>query len=83
MVHETIQYSQELSGEAQETCHRVQKSSLDPNVTVLNATKYASMPLWSLGLYCNLTNSDFLKYQEASNLSCTRFLEPQADFLDP
>ena len=42
MVHETIQYSQELSGEAQETCHRVQKSSLDPNVTVLNATKYAS-----------------------------------------
>ena len=42
MVHETIQYSQELSGEAQETCHRVQKSSLDPNITVLNATKYAS-----------------------------------------
>ena len=42
MVHETIQYSQELSGEAQEMCHRVQKSSLDPNVTVLNATKYAS-----------------------------------------
>ena len=38
-----------------------------------------NMPhLWSLGLYCNLTNSDFLKYQEASNLSCTRFLEPQA-----
>ena len=42
MVHDTIQYSQELSGEAQETCNRVQKSSLDPNVTVLNATKYAS-----------------------------------------
>ena len=42
MVQETIQYSQELSGEAQETCHRVQKSSLDPNITVLNATKYAS-----------------------------------------
>ena len=43
MVHETTQYSQELSGEAQETCHRIQKSSLDPNVTVaLNATKYAS-----------------------------------------
>ena len=42
MVHETIQYSQELSGEAQETCHRVQNSSLDDNITVLNATKYAS-----------------------------------------
>ena len=42
-----------------------------------------NMPhLWSLGLYCNLTNSDFLKYQEASKLA-TRFLEPQADFLDP
>ena len=42
-----------------------------------------NMPhLWLLGLYCNLTNSDFLKYQEASKLA-TRFLEPQADFLDP
>ena len=31
-----------------------------------------NMPhLWSLGLYCNLTNSDFLKYQEVSNLFCT------------
>ena len=28
MVQETIQYSQEMSREAQETCHRVQESSL-------------------------------------------------------
>ena len=38
--------------------------------------------LWSLGLYCHLTNTDLLEYQ-TSNLSCTRFLDPQADFLDP
>ena len=38
--------------------------------------------LWSLGLYCSFTNSDFLEFQETSTLSCTHFLDPQIDFLD-
>ena len=72
MVHETIQYSQELSGEAQETCHRVQKSSLDPNVTVLNATKYASFVV--IRIILRFTNLDFLEFQEISTISCKCFL---------
>ena len=78
MVQETIKYAQETCQECQETCHRVHESSLGYNFMQQQLLEQPNMPnIQSLGLYCIITNSDFLEFQETLTLSCTRFLASQ------